>query len=660
MQVAEVLKQKGNACFNSGDVDGAAAAYQEAIDFLSPKQRPEGQAGEKGTTNAIMGDADKLLALLYSNLSNVYHIKGKHDDSWQAAEQATLHDPTFTKAWLRYIQGRQMAGYPFEAFVTLLQRLRPLLRRPASSTTPKHSAGDVAAVGASLYEDLGLSKVLSHIELGEYEGGVGIVARKAVKPNDVILVEKRFETSFAELDLGEQSDLTTMRIVAYFAKKMYPHQRANSETWVRFNKQFKGCWPRSPGDMSADVRSELSHALRKQLPAMDDDAFESLFALAVMCRYNCFHSGFFRACALANHSCLANAAMKYNPEDETVTLIAVRPISAGEFVNVKYLSDAHFLMGVGKRREYLRSWLFWCKCDRCSADNESSATQEQLQCRQCHGWTHLPLTTDGAAKKDQDPVLPHEKPCMHCGATVAWSPESRAIVSQLIVSFSSVTGNMTYDSLMMWLLEGARQIAVLRVHPDNWLYRVLLYFFCVPMTSIVNGAFEQFSAKGWHSPQVEMLMRDAGFRRLYTEVINGGTKAEDGSQQTGESVSAGVACGGNVGSAGVAEPAAEVVRGGDVLYALCVLWRLISSFYPPYEGWSLHRSICRLVLFSHTNPNEAAALHETHALVLLRRHGRYLDDADASVWLHAYNRFKPTPHRKGMLSVKQAKAAFQS
>ncbi|ESL06300.1 hypothetical protein TRSC58_06028 [Trypanosoma rangeli SC58] len=454
MQVAEALRQKGNTCFSSGDIDAAAAAYQEAIDLLSPKQKLDGEAEERGTRPLTVDGAEGLLAILYSNLSNVHHIKGKHDASLEAARQATLYDPSFTKAWLRYIQGLRMAGYPFEAFVTLLHRLRPLLRCGASSTALKHGKDDVAVVGAPLYEDLGLSKVLPHIELDEYEGGLGLVARKAVEPNEVILVEKRFEPFFARLDLGAQSNLTTTRIVAYFATKMHPHQRSNTETWVRLNKQFKGCWPRSPEDMLPDVRSELSHALRGELPAMDDDAFESLFALAVMCRYNCFYSGFFRACALANHSCLANAAMKYNPEDETVTLIAVRSISAGEFVNVKYLSDAHFLMGVGKRRECLRSWLFWCKCDRCSTDNESFATQEQIQCGQCHGWTHLPLTTECAVTRDRDPLLPQEKPCIHCGTIVAWSLESRAIVSRLMASFATVSKQTTYDSLMAWLLEG--------------------------------------------------------------------------------------------------------------------------------------------------------------------------------------------------------------
>ncbi|KAF5223418.1 hypothetical protein ECC02_003437 [Trypanosoma cruzi] len=664
MQVAGALKQKGNACFNNGDIDGAAAAYQEAIGLLLQEKKGKNMPEEKnGVIHDIVGGAGELLAVLYSNLSNLYNIKGDYEVSWKAAQQATIYDPTFAKGWLRYIQGRRMDGYPFEAFVTLLRRLRPLLRNSPPSTLPKHIAGDVALVEAPLYEDLGLSRVLPHIELDEYEGGVGIVARRAVKPNEIILVEKRFETFFAEMDLGAQSDLTTMGIVTHFANKMYPHQCSHSETWVRFNKQFKGCWPRRPEEISADVRSELSHALRSQLPEMGDDDFESLFTLAVICRYNCFHSGFFRACALANHSCHANAAMKYNPEDETVTLIAVRPISAGDFVNVKYLSDAHFLMGVGKRREYLRSWLFWCKCDRCSMDSENSATQEQIKCPHCLRYTHLPFTNENTETKDHDPLLLPEKPCMHCGASVKWSEDSRAMVSQLVVSFNNITGHVTYDRLMTWLLEGMRKISVIRVHPDHWLYRILFYFFCVPMTSIVNEGFEQFMAMGWHSSLVEMLMRDVGIRRLYIEAIHARTNEGECSKEKCGHVSEGcseiIGCGGGAINSASDQLSSEVMGGGDVLYTLCVLWRLISPFYPEYEGWTLHRAICRLVLFSHTNPNESAALNESQALVLLRRHGKYVGDAEASLWLHAYNKFKPTPHRKGLLSLKQVKNAFQ-
>ncbi|KEG11479.1 hypothetical protein DQ04_02581070 [Trypanosoma grayi] len=638
MQLAEELKRKGNTSFADGDVEGAVTAYLQAIEVITRE--------EKDDSGAFIDGARELLAVLHSNLSNVYLIQGRYDNSWEAAQESTRHDPSFAKAWLRYVHARRLAGYPFEAFVALLRYLRPLLRRQAMSSSSVAEIR-VSEVEAPLCRDLGLSDVSSHIELQDYKGGVGIVARKMIKPNDVILVEKRFETSFAEMDLGTQADLTTVKIVTYFAKKIFPEQQTRSEKWMRYNKEFKGCWPRSLEDITSEARGEIAHALRVHFPEMNDKDFEELLSFAVMCRYNCFHSGFFRACALANHSCHANAAMKFCPESETVTLIAVRTIEAGEFVNVKYLSDAHFLMGLGRRRECLRSWLFWCECDRCCSDSKSTATQEQVQCRECQHYTHLPLPSSDTDTGEEDPLTPQEKPCTHCGAIVTWSPESRAAVTRLMLAFGQVSMCAPCQQLTSWLVANLRQIAELHVHPDHWMYRVLLYFFCVPMTSIVNKNFELFSKVGWQESQVELLLRDFGVRRTYADAITS-SRTIGGRDGDGEDRGAG------------GESAMEEnMGGGDVLYALSVLWRLISPFYPEYEGWALHRAICQLVLFSHIHPSETLAMSASHVLLLLRRHGKYIGDADASLWLQAYNQHKPTGHRKGLLNAKQLKGAFR-
>lgn len=651
MQLAQKLKEEGNACFCSGDVDGAAVVYRQAIDLLTQTKGNQKEEEEeevererdetKDKLHTMTDDVRGLLAVLYSNLSNVFHVQGRHDDSWRAAEQATFYNPFFPKAWLRYVHNRRLAGYPFEAFVALLRYLRPLLRSPASASTPAILASDITAEEISLCGDLGLSRVLSHIELEEYEGGVGIVARKAIKPDEVILVEKRFDTFLGELDLGAQNDLTTMKMVSYFAHKIFLHQRDLSEEWVHVKKQFKGCWPRRSEDISDHTRSKLTHTLRAQFPDMSDADFEELFAFSLMCRSNCFRNGFFRACALANHSCYANAAMKFNPKDGTVTLIAVRFIDAGEFINVKYISDAQFVMGVGNRREYLYSWIFWCVCDRCRMDNESSATQEQIECRRCGKYTHLPLTNERAELEEKDPLLAREKPCTHCGEIVTWSPESRTVVLQLMESFMSVTTYSTYDQIIAWLLHCLRQIMELRVHPDHWLYRGLFYYFCISMKSILDEAFAQFSSMGCSSPLVRTLLRDVGVRRLYEKLTCRAAGPRAGSDD------------------GEEEEEGEGAGGGDVLYVLRVLWRLISPFYPENEAWAVHRAICHLVLFSHTAESGPAALSDSQALDLLRRHGRWIGGADASLWMHAYNRFRQNTRRNGLLSMKQIKNALQ-
>ncbi|CCD13316.1 unnamed protein product, partial [Trypanosoma congolense IL3000] len=382
MEHSERLKNKGNACFTDGDVKGAKEAYLQAIEYLEKMEvgRNDGHSSENS-------DVGRMLAILYSNLSNVYLSQGKYSESWKAAEEGTRRDPTFLKAWIRYVHARRLDGYPFEAFVALLRYVRPLLRKEPPSSAAKTVRDLESEINFPLYESLGLSNVSPHIALQDFESGVGIVALQPLKPNDVILVEKKFQASPVDVHLGPQDCSTTTEIVLSFAQKALPHQRRRSDEWKRLKKEFEGCWPRSPTDVPSDIQNLVMGEVRPLLPRMSDTDFEELFLVSMMCRYNCFYHGFFRACALANHSCVANAAMKFDAASNTVTLIAVRPVEAGEFVNVKYLSDAQLLMGVGNRREYLRSWLFWCSCERCTSDNDPNAFHEHVQCTSCQQYT---------------------------------------------------------------------------------------------------------------------------------------------------------------------------------------------------------------------------------------------------------------------------------
>ncbi|KAH8606332.1 SET domain [Trypanosoma vivax] len=602
-----------------------------------------------------------MLAVLYSNLSNAYLSQREYTSSRECAEKATQCDPTFVKAWLRYVHASRLDGYPFEAFVALLRHLRPLVREQSSLATGAAATKLLveleADVDLPLYKALGLSNVLPHIELESFESGMGIIARKPIKPNDVILVEEKFETSFAELDLNVQCDLTTIKIVTHFAKKAFPLQQQRSAEWLRFRKEFKGCWPRCPGDVPAEMHAEVAEKLRPQLPSMSDEDFEELYLFAMMCRYNCFRSGFFRACALANHSCIANAAMKYNPGEKSMTLIAVRHIAAGEFVNVKYLSDAQFLMGVGKRREYLRSWLFWCACSRCCSDSDGTfgdgAPQEQMQCAHCHRFTHLPFSSIREAAMETDPLIPREAPCLHCGATVSWSTESRQLVEQVTDSFKIAATYTRVDEITEWFTRNVAKVHEVHVHPKHWLYRVLLYFFCVPLTSLINEHFVKFRAVGWHGSHVEALLLQFGLRRLYQNPFT------DDYRDSDQPAPVNAVHDGGVENADLLQMSAGMECGGDLLYALSILWRLIEPFYPPYEGWALHRAICQLTLFALTNPRESVAMPASEALQILRCHGKFLGSADASLWISAYNQHKPTGKHRGILSNKQIKSALQ-
>ncbi|CBH17461.1 hypothetical protein, conserved [Trypanosoma brucei gambiense DAL972] len=648
MQLAEELKQKGNACFASGDVDGAVAAYQHAINCLTNDAIPDDRSGEQLDTTSEVG---RMLAVLYSNLSNAYLSQHDYTGSWETAEEATRYDPIFVKAWVRYIHARRLDGYPFEAFVALLRRLRPLLRREAATSGGKTSEDVEASLSLPLYEVLGLSGVLPHIELHDFENGIGIVALQPIKPNEVILVEKRFETSFAEVQLNFRKNLTTTRIVSSFAQKVFAHQQRCSEEWKRFKKEFKGCWPRSPEDVPDDVRREISGTLRPELPPMEDRDFEELFLASTMCRYNCFHTGFFRACALANHSCMANAAMKLNSRGDSVTLIAVRPIAAGEFINVKYLSDAQFLMGVGKRREYLRSWLFWCDCSRCLSDRNGSSVSEHVQCGHCYRYTCVPLRGDGAESKEVDPLLSEVVSCSHCGLDCSWSPESCDGVERIIDSLKEATSCPSYYELQKWFLVNVRKVKELRVHPEHWLYRMLLYYFCFVVTPYIDDAFVGYQRVGWGAPNVGMLLLNFGFFSEYSLPSEG----DCGTVRCNDPNTGNVTNNGSHDTDSIMD--GKVL--GDTLYILCLLWRLIEPFYPPYEGWAVHRAICYMVLFAHTHPKGEMVLPGSLTLQLLSKHGKYIGRNELSTWVAAYSRHKLPDSQKGILSVRQIKKAVE-
>ncbi|EPY21473.1 hypothetical protein STCU_08530 [Strigomonas culicis] len=551
---------------------------------------------------------------------------------------------------------RQQAGYVFEAFVYSLLHVRPLLReqRERGQLSSQEATRILAGAEDDIAKELGVSGLSQDIELWEYRGGVDMVSRGHFKANDVLFVEKQYTSDLGESELNSLRDLTTEKIAAHFATHLRTAQEANTADYVRFRQQFHGAWPRDLSEVSDETQQKVGSHLRTLFPDLAQAPFDELLTLSLMCRYNCFHSGFFRVCALANHNCQANIAMKYSPRDHTVTMIAVSDIKPGEMLNVKYLGDAHFLMGLGKRREFLRSWLFWCGCGRCAQDALPAALQEYMRCPQCAQYTHMPVPGDTNA--DADPLLPLDVTCAHCQASFHWDDAHRQPFRELLARYMTSSFPDNARALATWADAQLSHVRALKVHPVNWIYRIVFYFLCLPLTSLIVKAVEQV-----RQPRGTPALRDVadlfgenGLRKHYIPLL-----AE---LQAEERTSPAAHC-------SLLDDAilSSETGGCDALKSLVVIWHLIKDFYPPYEMWSIHAAICNLVclqLLFQSQPgvrSDGGPLSSQHALTLLQRHGPYIGTDGESKWLQLYNMYRAkVADPKNLPNLTKVKAAFHT
>ncbi|KPA79046.1 hypothetical protein ABB37_05580 [Leptomonas pyrrhocoris] len=628
-------KNSGNAKFAAGDVAGAIEEYRAGIRQIEATD----------SSAAVSVELNALHSLLYSNMSNAYLSCNQFRSSWKAAATATKIDPTAWKPWLRFIEARRRDGFPFDALVHSLRYLRPLLRKEKElkRVTATEAAATLSTVEEPLCDELGLLRLSPDIELVEYAGGVAMISRRAFQPMEAVFIEKKYSrTDFEEKGLMAQPDLTTESIVGYFAERLRPEQVAMSARWTAFKKDFTGAWPRSDEEIDADTRETIGSYLRARFPDVPEPAFRELLGISLMCRYNCFHSGFFRTCALANHSCHANIAMKYSSADETVKMIAVDAIQPGELMNVKYLSDAHFVLGVGRRRELLRSWLFWCQCDRCLLDSAPTAISEFVQCPSCQAYSHSALMGVNAAG---DPLLQAKEPCRVCGAPIAWTDQQRSLLQEeLMHSFTDSTSFRTATDLAAWMREQLVLTERLQLHPEHWVYRVLLYFLAVGLTGMVNLVLDELSEPRLSQSilvDIKSLFGPCGLQEFYLPRC-AAVRDDD-------------AIAGTVSRDALVQTSPEQGGGCEALKALVILCRLLFPYYPVNEMWSIHDAICKMVLLHLIYPTPSATLSPAFAMELLQQHGRYVGETHNAKWLHRYSMHKTAFNAKEPLALAKIK-----
>ncbi|OUU49591.1 MAG: hypothetical protein CBC12_07145 [Candidatus Puniceispirillum sp. TMED52] len=92
--------------------------------------------------------------------------------------------------------------------------------------------------------------------------------------------------------------------------------------------------------------------------------------------------GIYPKCARLNHSCSPNAERVYN-DDQTVSLVAIRPIAIGEQITITYIDNAALFASYETRRDLLRkrgifTTRFKCMCDTCCGNHVKSNINRSL------------------------------------------------------------------------------------------------------------------------------------------------------------------------------------------------------------------------------------------------------------------------------------------
>lgn len=632
MEASLALKTSGNQHFTEGNWAAAIDDFKAALALSIPE-------GDEVTA---------LRCALFSNLSMAYLKSKMYTESYEAAHQAVALNPSALKAWVRYVEARRLAGFPFHAFVTQLKHVRPLIREEVSSG--RMGAAEASRILADseqpLCRDVGIVNILEGLELVDYLNGVALVSRVEIKPNQVIFQEKQY-SSIVDDDNSFVEGSTTVDMVQHYAAELRPHQEAKEKEWDMFKRQLFGAWPRELTDVSDVLKEAVEPPLREAYPGLDDDSFNELMQMSLICRFNGFQSGFFRTCALANHSCIANIAMKYRNATKTVDMLTVRHIHAGDFLHVKYLSDAHFLMGVGKRREYLRSWSFWCACDRCKEDLQKTAEVEQVGCPNCGHYVHIPFTPS-AATPDEELLELCSVSCQSCGASLSdWSVKHEPLVTAFLREMTHTQSMASVPAFTTWIRRVMSMAHELKLNPAHWLYRVMLYFFCAPFSGVLESLISRMNSKSESQALADSILLPIG---LYDRYICRVIEYTSSHPETA------------IFSQGLVDALPN--EGCDVLNIFVLLWHHISPFYPMYELWALHKAICQLVILqliyqpSSKTPSAVHRLSHEYAFTLLQRHAPYLGDDAAEVHLfNVHKSFSADP--KSLPSTARIKKCFR-
>jgi hypothetical protein len=601
---AEAFKALGNERFMQGDVRSAIAAYRSGIECANLAIAASSEVGISTTAAA-------LRAVLCSNCSHALSESGAYDDAVEVAREGVTSDPTMKKGWLRLVRALHLSRNTFEAFVTLHAHLAPGL-------SLKELGALCGPLSDAVADGVGVSGLHTAFQLAADEsGGVSTVASGVVREGQVLFVERRWDhphlaaSATANVDNDAHLMHFTQQLIALLAasKDGGASDSHSAQAWNEVNRALAGSWPRRLEDVPPQQQAVAAAVVLKVLSSgssrIKADTFtaremSSIAHLALICRYSCFHSGFFRACALLNHSCHPNAAMKFVQRDQSVHMLVVSNIKPGDAITVKYLTDADYLEGVGRRRELLwNSWLFWCTCQRCMLDDLPTATCEHRRCSSgtCTQYVHCP--TPGAESSVGCVGAGPERKCDACGTVAQWTTEERDCIYRARTKAAQLEGDISSISAQVAQLQC--DVAPL-VHSDHWIHRVILYYYGVNATQVIGHWFQGLLSESLAMSAVAPL----AFKNFSVSV---------GDAMTGEG-------------------------SGGLLAALLDLWRRIVPFYPWNEGWALHCAIVRLLVINLCCPSHPNVLPEDAVVERLGVHAPFIGKQEQSSCLKLLQSFR--------------------
>ena len=558
---------------------------------------------------------------------------------------------------------------------------------------------------------------------------VGCVATRQLHTGDVIFVESEMKFNATNLSLdGVSPDLllTSEQLIRHFtralcsmAAKQSSAQNDSSSssssvvTLTHVMKALNGAWPRHASDLSGPLSCKLRAVVDEvidtdfpdlvpsterntggpssqcsggpitSLPALRDEIFD----LAVKCRYNYFFAGVFRTCALINHGCRPNAAMKCRPQQPpssssssgganasgyNVSLEICRDVSPGDTLSVKYLSDFDFLNGLTCRRERMfGAWQFVCRCERCSAEAQPSCKTEWVRCWACEadtprnapisttrlGFVHAPLPSGNVeyvvAVAAEGASASPASCCNACGRSFCgWRSDDETTfatlaltVKQLLLAQQRAASAVPNATSPLTVIASSAQVAVERVylavnslrrslhplvHTDNSAFNGPLYAFCVTVQPHIRIAWLHLKSlttatgEEGRASAVHLLVRSLCLGDPATAAVVDKKVVSIAASPCHRAD----ADGRFPFSSEVADDQSRC----NTIALLMELWQRMSDYYPPAQAWSLHRMIVHAlclryaVVISVPLPPSPAQGDDQWSFIepALREHGAFL------------------------------------
>lgn len=598
MEKAEALKCSGNALFSQGKIDMSIMCYEQGVRLLDA-------LSSSNQTPASEQDREKfrlLQSVLLSNLSQALFSAGRFADSALAAQRSMSCDANNPKICFRLVRALHAIGRTFEAFVLILQSLKPLV------PTAKELSLMMGGLDDQIYAALGITDLaIDLFGVQQMSNGLTGFARKRITSGALLFTEKKLTLSRIDPMLATSAPgtpVTNEKLISNFGAQLRAVQCDKTPEgvghWKTICNEMAGSWPRRLDDVPQDLLDEGKKILLPLVGNINEPELTELLLLTLVCRYNCFHFGFFRTSALVNHSCNPNIAMKQTKEGN-VAMVAVRDIAAGETLSVKYLGDTDYMMGICQRRELLyQSWLFRCDCERCGLDEQPSSQCEHVRCDTCakagvESYVYLPVPSS-LALTDLALVPAPVMPCATCRRVPQLTEALVDLVAELRSAPVEWTTGASSFHVMTLSYAQLRQRALQHLNNEHWVFRYMLCYLLIctqsPITqSVMLMARKEFRASdcareflrsfGWGDSII-----DERYTSPNLQLTNGG--------------------------------------GGHLLQATLDFARRIEPFYPPRQAWTLHVTICRLVLYSLINPDHAMALPLDVCVALVREHGQYI------------------------------------